>query len=124
MSLMDTPREALESVPLPSYRHAMPSGPWPWMDIGSKESDGQTSALTCDHPNCDDCSKWLNYPQSLFPNWTCDQVERSGMLVKSGQQDHCQIYFVDINGNGKFDPPREIDDSQELWEFLRTEVRR
>jgi hypothetical protein len=126
MAAMDTPYEE-EEIPLPSFRHAMPSGPWPWTDIGTKDGPSSPANLSCQHKDCDDCATWLNYPQSLFPNWTTEQVRRSGMLVKSGQQDHCQMYTLDIEENGDFQHLEEIpvvkDREKDLWDFLHEEVK-
>jgi hypothetical protein len=59
-----------KGVPLPSHRHATPSGPWPWMDVDAEESHLPPQATPCPHPNCGFCLQWSLYPQSHFPNWT------------------------------------------------------
>ncbi|KAF9219670.1 hypothetical protein BS17DRAFT_788901 [Gyrodon lividus] len=87
-------------TPVPIYRHAAPSGPWPWMDF---EEDfpvvGSTSQGTADP----DTRSWKGYPQNLFPNWTQSQVKRCRMLTACPDSETCRIFKVDMFNSGKFD---------------------
>lgn len=112
--------QSRERVPVPSHRHAMPSGPWPWMDLDSEETDGANDPPLLNRED------WHNYPQSLFPNWTFDQVRRSSMMIKAGQAANCGIYVVDVKAvDGCFEGPTEIaagQDEKELWDMLQARV--
>src|ERR1700730_17387814 len=55
MSLRRQLDEMPKGVPLPSHRHATPSGPWPWMDVDSEETHHPQRATPCPHQNCDIC---------------------------------------------------------------------
>ncbi|OJA16736.1 hypothetical protein AZE42_07558 [Rhizopogon vesiculosus] len=81
---------------LPRYRHATPSGPWPWMDFDTP--DNTRTATTGDRVG-------QSYPQNLFPNWTPDQVKRSQML-KWCSNDQSSMYWMDVLDNGKFTTPQ------------------
>ena len=113
-------------IPLPSYRHAMPSGPWPWTDIGTRDDTAIDDELTCHHENCEECKKWLNYPRSLFPNWTAELVGRSGMLEKSARQNHCQMYRLDVMSDGAFtdvlELPVHFGQEKQFWDEIHTPV--
>ena len=120
-----------QSVPLPSHRHATPSGPWPWMDLESEETNRPPRILPCQHENCDTCPQWLGYPQSHFPNWTPDQVLRCKILPAITERQHdCKIYHIDIrNERGKFAPCDENNEllvtktnERELWNWLQIKV--
>jgi len=113
-------------IPNPSYRHAAPSAPWPWLDI----SDGRysptplpvvhrlkTTAVDpvehdqelqqvpeCDHVDCGNTC-WKRYPISCFPNWTELQVKKSKILNAVECYDphrSCTLLYVDVNDQGKF----------------------
>ena len=43
--------------------------------------------------------EWSQYPQSLFGNWTHDQVERCGVL-KSTHNETCSVHKVDVLQTG------------------------
>jgi len=105
-----------DSDALPRYRHAAPSGPWPWMDfshvdvtspsiavttvaagVATDESDAMTAvtdASTAPH--------WSGYPQNLFGNWTPTQVDRSQMLARCSNNESSTIYWMDVRGDGEF----------------------
>jgi hypothetical protein len=116
-----------DRIPPPSHRHAAPSAPWPWVDIEdgacSTERYSTITLMTflaevdpvqlecplppipppCDHKTCGGC--WTGYPQSLFPNWTPRQVEKS--KIRSAVTDYrrdipCKIYHVDVGEDGFF----------------------
>ncbi|KAI6002549.1 cora-like Mg2+ transporter protein-domain-containing protein [Pisolithus marmoratus] len=87
-------------TPIPPYRHATPSAPWPWMDFDIDESAvGPLSPGGSASPS----SRWEKYPQSLFKNWTPDQVERSKMLTNCSDSQPCSIYNVEVRDDGHFD---------------------
>ncbi|KAG6379661.1 hypothetical protein JVT61DRAFT_10181 [Boletus reticuloceps] len=108
-------------VPTPIYRHAAPSAPWPWMkfDVDSSKVQPVSPSLSGD-------SKWCRYPQSLFPNWTWDQVNRSQMLTKCSDNELSTIFKIGVFDDGSFDQHIEthtIDrddatDVQMYWDFL------
>ncbi|KAF6751709.1 hypothetical protein DFP72DRAFT_906906 [Ephemerocybe angulata] len=97
----------------PSHRHAAPSAPWPWVDIGdgmlSNAVDPEQLASSappipelCAH---DGCSCWGGYPQSRFPNWTKRQVKKSKIWDAIWSYDRskaCTIYRCDVDTNGFF----------------------
>ncbi|KAH7905719.1 hypothetical protein BJ138DRAFT_1164230, partial [Hygrophoropsis aurantiaca] len=102
-------------TPAPRYRHAAPSGPWPWMDFSVDVAD--IPALSPID------GTWKGYPQSIFPNWTPDQVERSEMLTRCSKLGDCIIYNVDVKNDGKFADPNHISvndcDEDELWMLMQ-----
>ncbi|KIJ07942.1 hypothetical protein PAXINDRAFT_18895 [Paxillus involutus ATCC 200175] len=94
----------LPRVPAPIYRHAAPSAPWPWMDFDMDSSE--VEPLVPDGL-VDNTEEWKRYPQSLFGNWTPDQVLRSKMLLSCNSQEPCAVHRVDILDGGKFDKSEE-----------------
>ncbi|KAG1736667.1 uncharacterized protein EDB91DRAFT_1055551, partial [Suillus paluster] len=78
---------------LTRYRHAAPSGPWPWMDLNNVNPT--TSRTDID-------KSWRGYPRNLFGNWTPDQVRRSQMLEKCAKNQSSTIYWMDVLHNGSF----------------------
>ncbi len=121
---------------VPSYRHAAPSGPWPWMDLWTpilpeqlKPKRRPVSPL-CDHTDCGgEC--WMNYPASLFPNWMQDQVRRAKIANAIELYDEhkaCVLYVVDTDTHGRFHSPDQVTvkdaDKDEFWNvWLRSKVR-
>ncbi|KIK99660.1 hypothetical protein PAXRUDRAFT_30370 [Paxillus rubicundulus Ve08.2h10] len=92
-------------VPAPTYRHAAPSAPWPWMDFDMDSSKVQPLVT---HGSADSTEeRWEKYPQSLFGNWTPDQVSRSKMLLNCNSVEPCSIHRMDILDGGKFDKAGE-----------------
>jgi hypothetical protein len=91
-------------VPAPSHRHAAPSGPWPWQDLDDpippvvEPTDNSTS----ESHTASDSSDWSDYPESLFPNWKKDQVERSKMKTTLEGSKESMIYHIDVNDKGHF----------------------
>ncbi|KAG2007277.1 hypothetical protein CC2G_014982 [Coprinopsis cinerea AmutBmut pab1-1] len=92
----------------PSHRHAAPSAPWPWVDIGDEVDQAQLANEAppippkCDH---NDCQCWTGYPQSRFPNWTEAQVKKSKIwdaIHKYRKDLECTIYRCDVDVNGIF----------------------
>ena len=110
------------------YRHAAPSGPWPWMDF--KHIDATTPATD---GSVDE--SWRGYPQNKFGNWTRDRVQRSEMLIKCSKNRSSTIYLMDVFKNGQFiklnmghgntnDPCMVSPENEGLfWEKLHQEVR-
>jgi len=87
----------LPTNPLPRYRHAAPSGPWPWMDLKNIDSSISTGDEEID-------SSWPGYPQNKFGNWTPNQVERSEMLIRCSKNQSSTVYMMDVLDNGNFVP--------------------
>lgn len=50
--------------------------------------------------------EWNRYPQSLFGNWTPEQVDRCGIL-KPTHNETCKIHTVDVFIDGTFDRANE-----------------
>lgn len=118
-----------DQIPPPSHRHAAPSAPWPWVDIDDEVDPVQLESPLppipppCDHKTCGGC--WAGYPQSLFPNWTPRQVEKS--KIQSAITDYrrdipCKIYHVDVGEDGFFKDAGVVlaDESNksEIWERI------
>ncbi|KAI6045276.1 cora-like Mg2+ transporter protein-domain-containing protein [Pisolithus marmoratus] len=87
-------------TPIPPYRHATPSAPWPWMDFEMDKS--AVEPLSPGGP-ASPSSHWEKYPQNLFKNWTPDQVKRSKMLTNCSDSEPCSIYSVEVMDDGHFD---------------------
>lgn len=94
-TLTDSHTAMPPAVPAPPYRHAAPSGPWPWMDF---DVDSTTSTTVID-------PSWRGYPQNQFGNWTPDQVGRSKMLEKCLANKSSTIYWMDVRNDGSFTSP-------------------
>ncbi|KAF7422453.1 hypothetical protein PC9H_010609 [Pleurotus ostreatus] len=102
--------DQVERAPLPPHRHAAPSGPWPWMDLGSTIRPEQLSSEQppvpepCDHSSCKGAC-WEDYPRSRFPNWESDQTKRAKIdeAVASPEASRGSVlYIVDTDRNGIF----------------------
>ncbi|KIJ53436.1 hypothetical protein M422DRAFT_222053, partial [Sphaerobolus stellatus SS14] len=98
-------------IPALAYRHASPSGPWPWLDLEYDSDSHQGSPETirgifpCPHTKgeCKGFTKcWSMYPQNLFPNWTPGQVKRSRIAEMAARSRFCTIYVVDVDRDGHF----------------------
>ncbi|KAF4612869.1 hypothetical protein D9613_011170 [Agrocybe pediades] len=106
-----TPRYSLHSkrIDPPSHRHAAPSAPWPWIDIGDDvdpvelESNSPTVPTPCNHDPCQAC--WRDYPKSLYPNWTPRQVKKSNIALAKKTHRKCTIYQLDVDNQGLFKVP-------------------
>jgi len=104
-------------------RHAAPSAPWPWIDIDDHVElySEAKEPWTCPHPPgyCVDC--WKLYPQSLFPNWTKEQVDRSGMKTRAISTGNCIMHRIDVKDNGDFSDPgyRVVQQNEEFWQVLQ-----
>ncbi|KAF6751702.1 hypothetical protein DFP72DRAFT_906894 [Ephemerocybe angulata] len=92
----------------PSHRHAAPSAPWPWVDIGDAVDQEQLASSAPPIPELcahEGCSCWVGYPQSRFPNWTKRQVKKSKIWDAIWSYDRskaCTIYRCDVDTNGFF----------------------
>jgi hypothetical protein len=91
----------------PSYRHASPSGPWPWMDFSNIKFGAAMTEFTVitteDRMTATtNGPSWQGYPESLFGNWKSDQVERSQMLKKCSKNNSSTLYWIDVRDDGSF----------------------
>ncbi|KAG1883345.1 hypothetical protein F4604DRAFT_1920551 [Suillus subluteus] len=112
------------AVPAPPYRHAAPSGPWPWMDFNIEFTTCPESTPAID-------PSWRGYPQNQFGNWTPDQVGRSKMLEKCLGNTSSTIYWMDVRDDGSFGCPDlgrngdtmvvGIEHEDGFWDILREE---
>jgi hypothetical protein len=117
------------SIPVPSHRHGASCGPWPWMDLSSEETNHLPRISPCCHEDCVICPQWLGYPQSHFPNWTPDQVQRSKIGTTINRQHDCRFYIIDVTDNsGKFAPADRHGilvtkvNGREIWHGLQRKV--
>ncbi|KAF8880546.1 hypothetical protein BD779DRAFT_1548833 [Infundibulicybe gibba] len=112
----------------PPHRHSAPSAPWPWLDLRDEVDRAQLDAPSepvpplCDHRACEGLC-WRGYPQSCFPNWTHNQVTKSGIAGAIQDRRRCIIYYLDVNDSGIFTDPKEalvVDDSTvpKTWNIL------
>ncbi|KAG2140527.1 uncharacterized protein EDB93DRAFT_1252817 [Suillus bovinus] len=89
------------AIPTPMYRHAAPSGPWPWMDF---DTDSEIT-LNCDNTPVSPGTAnqpWRGYPEALFENWKPDQVRRSKMLTNCPELGVCSVHWLDALKDGTF----------------------
>jgi hypothetical protein len=118
----------------PSHRHAAPSGPWPYDDEGELESApaSPTAPLgTCGHTDdCADCKQWISYPQSLFPNWSLRQVQKSGLesaILDKRPDLTCVIRKIDVLKSGEFEGSNAsvVDEynKRTFWHTVQKQVR-
>ncbi|KAG1752038.1 hypothetical protein EDB19DRAFT_1628169, partial [Suillus lakei] len=77
------------------YRHAAPSGPWPWVDFNTDLSTSEPPFQKGEH-------EWRGYPQELFGNWSPIPVARSKMMTQCAHGTPCVIYGIDVTGDGQF----------------------
>ena len=99
-------------IPLTSYRHAGPSGPWPWADMVEDDNgllqpvpDMHMPGAHAAKPNCDSQrAAWREYPTNLFPNWEGSRLVRSGIagLISKKSGADCVVYYVDVEKSGVF----------------------
>lgn len=142
--------EEKKRLPIPSHRHAAPSAPWPWVDIHDGlflhhlsvpltntmlccldidpeqlESEKPPVPDECDHTTCNQRGGcWREYPQSLYPNWTTTQVEKSKIsdaIVNYNRAAPCRVYHVDVNNEGLFTSPgvAEMEEGKESVSWNR-----
>ena len=99
-------------IPLTSYRHAGPSGPWPWADMVEDDNgllqpvpDMHMPGTHAAKSNCDSQrAAWREYPTNLFPNWEGSRLVRSGIagLITKKPVTDCVVYYVDVEKSGVF----------------------
>jgi hypothetical protein len=104
----------------PSHRHAIPSGPWPWIDIDVPVPEYRKTEV----------QGWPGYPQALYQNWLPGQVGRAQIkqAIETPWNEPCTIYSMGVNANGEFmkDDPEVYypEHAEVLWTRLQTEVGR
>ncbi|KAJ8580628.1 hypothetical protein M405DRAFT_33742 [Rhizopogon salebrosus TDB-379] len=114
---------------LPRYRHAAPSGPWPWMDFSNIDVSTETNDIPRSvYSEESQDMTWLGYPQEAFKNWTPNQVNRSQMFTKCSEN-QSTIYWMDVlHGKGEFSLSNvgrshistvAAADQQRFWGILR-----
>jgi hypothetical protein len=102
----------------PCHRHAIPSGPWPWIDIDAPIPEHQKSEV----------KGWPGYPQALYQNWLPDQVDRAQIkpATEAPWIDPCTIYPMDVKANGEFikSNPQVYysEDTDKVRSYLQKEV--
>ncbi|KAI6021818.1 cora-like Mg2+ transporter protein-domain-containing protein [Pisolithus microcarpus] len=108
--------------PVPHYRHASPSAPWPWMDF-----DVDKSAVEPNGQQVSPSSPWADYPRNQFGNWTRDQVLRSNLLTSCSSSQSCSIYKMEVRddvrctkfvGEKTTTVTADAASSQAFWEEL------
>ncbi|KAF8550189.1 hypothetical protein OG21DRAFT_1446946 [Imleria badia] len=111
----------LDKTPTPIYRHAAPSGPWPWMDF---DEDIPIVMPPSNQPTGSDVRSWYGYPQSRFPNWTETQVKRCEMLTACPVGES-NVFKVDVLQDGTFgeDGPQmatitDKPSEAEFWDLI------
>ncbi|KAJ7489584.1 hypothetical protein FB451DRAFT_693768 [Mycena latifolia] len=120
-------REMPPRIPQPSHRHGAPSGPWPFLDLDSEIDSEQLAnpqqPSTAHLRNPD----WSEYPQSLYPNWTPAQQQKSGItrVINHVSREPCTIRTVKVSDNGIFAPDEDHevseDNKAEYWKTLSEE---
>ncbi|KAJ7512343.1 hypothetical protein B0H11DRAFT_478791 [Mycena galericulata] len=114
-------------IPQPSHRHGAPSGPWPFLDLDSEEHPVQLA-----HPQSPAATRlqeadWSKYPQSLYPNWTPAQQEKSGIaqIIQHGRETST-IHHVNVLKTGVFTSDEDdvvTDETQdEYWKKLQDDL--
>lgn len=98
---MDGGGETLR-IAAPPHRHAAPSGPWPWQDLDDIIPTSTSTDTSSSHTRQSSTPRWLDYPESLFPNWKTDQVDRSKMKEVLAESKETLIYHVDVATDGQF----------------------
>lgn len=137
--LSTNPRTMPPRIPLASYRHAGPSGPWPWADMVEDLHDGDLFVLNkqslqpaSDGDNQADDSpySWREYPTQLFPNWRGSRLLRSGMTKLIDKRDKsgpdCVVHYIDVDVRGGFSEPGQYtvrdDNPNDFWETMKVRV--
>ncbi|KAF9007638.1 hypothetical protein BDQ17DRAFT_1351039 [Cyathus striatus] len=114
-------------IPQASYRHASPSGPWPWADLIEDMAVGSSDLRSSSPKNAEDLEEntWTKYPTIPYKNWTYRQIQRSGIgktLAINHDQPGCNVYQIDIRENGQFSEPAVHSVTEktkyEFWDFV------
>ncbi|KAJ6535926.1 hypothetical protein DFH09DRAFT_1179170 [Mycena vulgaris] len=117
-------REMPPRIPQPSHRHGAPSGPWPFLDLDSEidpEQLANPQQPLAANPD------WSNYPQSLYPNWTPAQQQKSGItrVISHVSREPCIIRHVNVCDDGIFAPDEDEvvteENKMEYWKKLKDE---
>ncbi|KAH7929174.1 hypothetical protein BV22DRAFT_1125947 [Leucogyrophana mollusca] len=132
-----TPSHGVPSpTPAPRYRHAEPSGPWPWVDFNadldtvdpgvesSPPTNSDLGSVNIESATSEEIpdERWKEYPQNLFPNWTTEQVKRSKILTSSPDTEDCCTYRVDVLSNGTFKDcplPKGKHNKEDTWKLVQ-----
>ncbi|KAJ7654793.1 hypothetical protein B0H17DRAFT_1338209 [Mycena rosella] len=116
-------REWPQHIPQPHHRHGAPSGPWPFLDLDSEINPEQ---LANPQRTLKQNPDWSEYPQSLYPNWTPPQQQKSGIRRVVDSREPCTIHHVNVSDDGIFAPdPDEVvneDNKAEYWKKLEDET--
>ncbi|KIL59755.1 hypothetical protein M378DRAFT_131254 [Amanita muscaria Koide BX008] len=124
--------ERLHPIPTPRHRHATPSGPWPFLDlldaVPEETIEPRPQSGKCRHNNeviqCKACLE--GYPQSLFPNWTMSQQQKS-LIAGINQTDHrCTLISVELatkQDGQPFSTALRINVDQKCYELALTTLR-
>lgn len=118
-----------QRIPPAPYRHAAPCGPWPWQNLDDPIPPAETTSRLVHRPHddvdwdpeCDGCH-WSNYPESLYPNWKSDQVERSKMITTFPEEGTTTIYQIDIDEQGHFNDKGKHEVAHDNWKKFQQVV--
>ena len=107
------------NVDIPSPSTAVTTVTTVATDVATDKPDA-TTAVT----DTSIATKWSGYPQSLFGNWTPDQVERSQMIKKCSKNQSSTIYWMDVLDDAKFTTPDMTmtttnDSENDFWTMLQ-----
>ncbi|KAF8623750.1 hypothetical protein AX15_006193 [Amanita polypyramis BW_CC] len=128
-----TSQPSYVSVPIPRCRHATPSGPWPFLDLHDSVPteciERRPENGRCQHDedvmDCNCCME--DYPQSLFPNWTQSQQEKSGIRAVKRLDHDCSLSYLEIpiDQSGElFSKPESIPIKGKNYQDAANELRR
>ncbi|KAJ6460942.1 hypothetical protein C8R45DRAFT_794377, partial [Mycena sanguinolenta] len=115
-------------IPQPSHRHGAPFGPWPFLDLDSEVRPNAIDLELLANPlePTAEQQHWSMYPQSLYPNWTPSQQQKSGITkIVERDRERCTIHRVYVRETGKFtlekDDVVEPDNPNDYWDKLHEE---
>lgn len=123
--------ETVQKRTLSKHRHAAPSAPWPWIDLDDQvdiHAEGPVSRErhVCPHERGKCVGCWAGYPQSLYPNWTWRQVDKSGITKIVTPSRNCLLHYLDIDRDAHFSAPIRYDcndHDETTWKILQNAVR-
>lgn len=121
-----------------SYCHAAPLAPWPWVNVDDTVWNFFNCALTnpdlnseqiqlmndtglCLHKNCN-C--WQEYPQSYYPKWTAEVLEKCNITEAIGrtQFEPCIFHYFDVDVKGHFTSVEKFEakpgEAESTWKSL------
>lgn len=71
-------------------------------------------------------SCWCKYPQSLYPNWTYKQQQKSKISTAIVRRHVCRIHYLDMKRDATFVnvPHRDIGNrnAEDMWELIKRGV--